>query len=372
MSRTGRDAPWTEAELDVVRRYYRTEPVAAVAARLPGRTVDAVRHAAKRVGVKSARTWTPEDDAALRAGWGVERTADLSRRLGRGPTALKQRAVRLGLAADRHYTPADLETVRSMYATRTAAEIATAVHGTPRAAKSVYRMAARLGLRKIAQWSPEEVERVRGALAEGGTDAAVAARLGLTREQVTHVRNRLGLPRDEGAVRAARRRAVRTQFARLGVRSGGELRALGYRRYAAENGWPEDLPPRAVQILNVLAERGPQTKRELAAAIGMATGQTGCNGSPMFLKASARSATMHGHASYTALLAARGLVLRQRRSAGPGSGVRGGKLPDLYSLSPAAITWRDEHVGRERARERGAERPGDRADEAGVRGPAAE
>lgn len=367
MSRKGKDVGWSAAELDVVREFYPKEPVRAVAARLPGRTRDAVIHAARSLGIKGPRSWTAADDAALRAEWGKVRTWDLAKRIGRSPSALKQRAVKLGLDSDRYYTAADLALVRELYPTHTAAQIAERVHGTARAALSIYRIAERIGLRKAPHWTDEERDRVRVACAAGGTDRDIAARLNLTREQVTHVRNRLGIPRDAAAVRAAARRAVANQGRTLGVSNGGQLRAYGYRRFARANGWPEDLPPRAVQVLNVLAEHGPKTKRELAEAIGMPTTQIGGNGYPTFLKASARSSTMKGHGSYTALLVARGFVARHRRSAGPGSGARGGKLPDLYLLTPAAIAWREQHGTGERGgdRERGGEEAGVQPADAG-------
>lgn len=351
MSRRGVDAPWTAAELAVVRKWYPKEPVAAVLARLPGRTIDGIRHAAKRVGVRTARAWTVADDARLRASWGKARSQDLARLLGRSPSAIKQRAGRLGLDADRYFSPGEIELVRELYPTTRAAAIAERIYGTGRSALGIYKLAQKLGLQKCPHWSAAEVERVRSALAEGGTDRAVAARLGLTRGQVTHVRNRLCIPRDAAALLEARRGAVRTQFSRLGIRTGGDLRAMAYRRYALECGWPGDLPPRAVQILNVLAEHGPQTSLALARTLGMRTaGKRNCE----LLKASAHSALLKGHGTYTGLLVARGLVSHQRRSGGPGSGRRGGRLPGLYTLTPAAITTRETIRGEQRD-ERGRE-----------------
>jgi hypothetical protein len=350
VSRKGLDSAWTDPELEVVRTHYPTLPVAEVAALLPGRTVEAVRHAAKRVGVKCARSWSPADDEVLRASWGKVNTGALAKRLGRSPSALKQRAGRLTLDAERCYTDAEKQVVRDLYATHTAAQIAERVHGNARCALAIYRLAAKLGLRKCAHWSPEEMARVGAAVAQGGTDAAVAVRLNLTREQVTHIRNRLKLPRNDADVLEARRGAVRTQYAALGVKNGGELRALAYRNFARANGWPEDLPPRAVQILNVLAGRGPTTRRQLAEAIGMPTDQVGRNGYPMYLKASAHSSTMRGHGSYTSLLLALNLITELRRAGGPGSGKQGARLPSLYSLTPEAIAHHQEHchVGDER------------------------
>lgn len=350
MSRAGIDTRWTAAELAEVRRLYPTTPVAAIAAAL-GRSADGVRHAAKRLGVWTARMWSPAEDAVLRAGWGNRRTGDVARELGRSPSALKQRAGKLGLAADRQYTPADLALVRELYPTHTAAQIAERVHGTPRAAGAVFRLAHRLGLRKWPHWGPEVLDRVRALHAEGLPDRAIAERLAGTvapgqkgHWQVKEIRrNRLGLPTIPDI--EGKRQAVKTQFARLGIASGGELRGLAYRKFAAANGWPEDLRPREVQILNVLAEHGPKTRLELAGLIGMRTDRRDRPGHLALLTGNGPGGT------YTASLLRRGLVARQARfTSGRGKGMN--RLPDLYLLTPHAITIREDCLERaQRARD---------------------
>lgn len=338
MSRAGTDTAWSAAELDVVRRLYPTTPVGEIAHQL-GRSEDAVRHAAKRVGVKAARTWTTADDAALAAAWGKVRSQDLARTLKRSPSAIRQRAIKLGLDAGRQYTDAERALVRELYPTHTAAQIAERVLGTGKAAKAVYRLAFALGLSKQPHLPDEVLAAVRRECAAGGTDAAVARRLGLTREQVTHVRNRLGIPRDEAAVLAARRAGVKTQYARLGVRTAGELRALAYREFARENGWPEDLRPREVQILNALAARGvPMTAPELAAAIGANTAERHRTGKRRIL--------LSGNGpggTYTASLARRGLVVNLGRLAAV-AGRGKGRSRCLFTLGPAALAILEERA----------------------------
>lgn len=44
---------------------------------------------------------------------------------------------------------------------------------------------------------------------------------------------------------------------------------MAFRRYAASSGWPEDLAPREVHILEVLSASDPMTRPEIARAIGM-------------------------------------------------------------------------------------------------------
>jgi hypothetical protein len=133
----------------------------------------------------------------------------------------------------------------------------------------------------------------------------------------------------------AKKRAVVNQLKTLGLSSPTELRSRAFRLYAIECGWPEDLRPREVQILNVLAARGvPMTRLEIAQAIGMRTDRTGDRG--------------HGHktlellsgngpgGTYTASLMRRGLVAKLKR----GSVVAGlgkGHSRDLYYLGPEAV-----------------------------------
>lgn len=371
MSRSGVDAPWSSEELDVIRREYPScssrSQVLDLAERL-GRSADAVyKMAARRLGLATARTWTIEQDNLLREGWGKTKTQVLSKKIGRSPSALKQRARKLGLDSERLYTEVEKAIVRSMYGTHTASQIAERIHGTTKAVASIYQLAQNLGLRKCARWSPEEMEAVRAARAEGGTDSDIARRLGKTREQITHIRNRLGLPRDAAAILESRRRAVKTQHSRLGVANGGELRSLGYRQYASACGWPEDLPPRAVQILNVLAEHGPKTAQELAEAIGLKPKRNSVGGHFMYLTCASRSNLVRGHGTYTGLLVAKGLVHREQRYL-TGRGKGKNRLPCLYILTPAAIQIREQCLERAQREERDGRTP---AAEAGLQPTAA-
>lgn len=231
----------------------------------------------------------------------------------------------------RHFWTAEERAfLREVYGRTTAAVIAWAVDHS---VSSVEQQAKILGLTR-PRMAPEVRERIRQLHGRGLTDAAIARELGMDRRAVTTVRaKRLGLPASAAGILEARRQGVRTQRKTLGIRSAGQLRGLSFRRYAVEQGWPEDLRPRAVQILNVLAARGvPMTRPELAEAIGMPW------------KGSRKSLTSNDpEGSYLAHLAARGLVQVLPRAVTVSGQGRGRSL-NLYYLGPVALTILEERA----------------------------
>lgn len=283
------------------------------------------------------RSWSQSDDEALRGGWGKIPTRQLAKEIGRSSSAVKQRAAKLGLDSGRYWSIEEIKIVRDHYHSHTAPQIAVMLGLQPRAALNVYKIAAAIGLRKLARLDDELLNQVGELHAKGLNDVEIAKRLGSTRDTIHHVRfDRLRLPMVEDACSEARRRGVKTQFARLGVSNAAELRSLAYRKYAAENGWPEDLRPREVQILNVLSAQGvPMTRQELAAAIGMKS-------KPEDYGRSGQRKLLAGNGpggSYPASLARRGLVTILWRS-GPqckATGKGNGRRVNLYALGPAAL-----------------------------------
>jgi hypothetical protein len=236
------------------------------------------------------------------------------------------------------FTDEEAALVRQLYDTHTAAEIAQRIHGTGRAARSIFQFACRLGLRKWPCHSPETLDRVRELHGQGLNDTQIAAAMGMNKRNVSEIRlNRLKLPKNVEAIRAARRRAVRTQQATLGIDSGGELRAIAYRKFAAENGWPETLRPREVQILNVLAASGvPMSRLEIAEKIGMRTDRMGGNKTLALLVGNGPGGT------YTASLLRLGMIDVLKRA----DKSKGGKgcSRHLYVLGPAALAILEERA----------------------------
>jgi len=172
---------------------------------------------------------------------------------------------------------------------------------------------------------------------KGLCNPCIAREVGLgDRHSVARWRGRAGCPSSVGQIQCCRckeRTAEKTrrQCRDAGVRSLAEIRSLAFAKFAIDNGWPEDLRPREVQILNVLADRGvPMSRLELAEAIGMRTDRMASRGTLVLLVGNGPGGT------YTASLMRRGLLLKLKRGArvhGQGKG----RSRDLYCLGPAAI-----------------------------------
>jgi len=220
----------------------------------------------------------------------------------------------------RFWTIEDLELLRRWYGKEPAAEVAARLG---RSRRSVYIRAAIEGItRKIEKG---RVAKTRALIARkhplGWSDADIAAAAGCSREWISELRRSMGLPSNAHSARqrAKTSRAMQRLVRRLGLQSGADLRTEAFRQYAIESGWPEDLAPRAVAILNVLWQRGPMTRRELSDAIGMPW------------KGSRKSLTSNDpEGSYLATLQARGLVVRLGRCVRSGRGK--GEHVNLYSI----------------------------------------
>jgi len=139
---------------------------------------------------------------------------------------------------------------------------------------SVYRAAERFGL---SEKNPHHgrnakfVAFVRDCHAKGWSDAETAAAWGCERHTAERARNRLGLPHNAYSEHRRRRVAEKTQqqLRKAGLPSIGHLRVEAFKKYARDHGWPEDLKPRQVQILELLWVNGPMTRENIGQALGM-------------------------------------------------------------------------------------------------------
>lgn len=332
---------WDEPSDEIVRRHYKEADGGKLCAKLLGRSVQSVRKRASFLGIKSLRMWTPEEERYLTEQWGKVRPRVLVAELKRPHAAIKQKALKLGLDAERFYTEEQKQKVREMYPTHTAPEIAVAVFGSSRSARAVWRLANILGLQKWKRWPPAVIAKVTELHGEGLGDGEIAREMadwfqpGLKGAyQVKAIRrDRLKLPRNVAAKKRCLQRGHKKQLESMGLSSFGHMRREAYRKYAIDNGWPEDLRPREVQILNLLAHVGvPMTKLEIAQALGMRTDRRQY---PNVKFKSIPLLTGNGKGgTYTASLCHRGLLTRMRRAAllfdKPNA-------HDLFCLGPEAL-----------------------------------
>lgn len=278
---------------------------------------------------KPGKPWTPNDRRRLaKAIAAGRRFADISSAMNRSRYAIASAVQRFGLEdQNRYWKPWQQAFVAAHYRRARTATIAACLGKSPHA---VYLTANRLGL------SEKQSTPIRDQHAEfmrlhrlGWSDAEVAAALGVTREGVTEYRSRQKppLPANGRNERYRRRVAENTkrQCQEAGVASLAEVRVLAFRDFAKRNGWPEDLRPRAVQILNLLYDNGPMTRRQIVAAAGMrwrGSRPSLCSNDP--------------EGSYLANLIARGLVVSLGRI-GTVHGKGKGRSVQVYAVPPHVV-----------------------------------
>lgn len=285
------------------------------------------------------RTWTPKMVATLRREYLVSSNRNaIAHRLGVSMSSLKTKAARLRLVRDRQWTKAQKRTLRAKYETADVGELAAELG---RGIGAIYQQAAKMGLHKPNRphaWPKRLIARVKLLFRAGHPDRVIAERCKITYDQAKHIRQ-ASCSRMCNRDMDAKRRSIENQRKTLGFQTPGQLRAMSYRRFAAESGWPEDLRARETQILNLLAARGiPMSLIEIATALGMRTDLVNCvTGSPKPLSGNGPGG------SYTATLARRGLIVRLVRALhihGQGKG----RSKDLYTLGPAALAILQERA----------------------------
>jgi hypothetical protein len=222
----------------------------------------------------------------------------------------------------RPWKPGELELLAHLYGQGWSGQACAAALG--RTLSSVEGAIERYGLKRGAHPKVSAAEKLEIARlnALGWPDTHIADLLGHERHSVSEHRKRLGLPsREKGEVwRQAIARGARRQLDRMGLTSMGQLRQMAFMARALRAGWPADLRPRAVQMLDLLHDRGPQIRRQIAAALKMpwkGSRKSLCSNDP--------------EGSYLAHLMARGLVVSLGRVV---KGVGRGRSCHLYALAP--------------------------------------
>jgi DNA-binding transcriptional ArsR family regulator len=220
----------------------------------------------------------------------------------------------------RYWTDTERQHLQRLYPNHTVTVIARRLGRSP---KAIYQEADKLGLSKVIRTPTglafrAELRRLNGL---GYSDTEIAESIGCERHTISKWRQRLNLPSNARGDRYKARVRVKTaeQCRKAGVSTLGAVRALAFRKRAAEAGWPADLRPRAVEMLEALSARGPLTRREIAEAIGMPW-----KGSRWSLKSN------DPEGSYLAHLMAQGLVISLGRLVRQGGK---GRNCHLYSLA---------------------------------------
>jgi transposase len=300
------------------------------------------------------KAWTKDDDRLLAKFYGTDLTLDeLAEVLERTKFSVKNRVRFLGLRTGHYWTAEQIATVQQLIGAAAGPEyggsaIAAAVGKTTR---QLYNLVKRLGIspkRWTKQLADELKQFIRARHAEQWSDQEIAdgwsaehPECPADRRWVAEVRgDQLGLPANGiGCERQRRRVAEKTreQLAAAGFNSLAELRAKAFEDYGTSHGWPGVKRPRAVQILNLLYEHGPQTRRQIADKIGLSWNPCKHKPEGFGLRGNGPGGT------YTAELMRLGLVVRLGRC------VRNGpnryKQTFLYAIAPSVVRGPVTHRG---------------------------
>jgi hypothetical protein len=234
----------------------------------------------------------------------------------------------------RPWTRPELDLLRDNYREVAVEDLADTLR---RSARAVWQRARIEGVAKqCPRFSEADKDWIRKLVAKGWCNRCIGRRVKHDRQNVRRWRRHLGLPAitvrgmtNCPVCKERTRATTKEQCKRAGVKSLAEVRGLAFAKFARNNGWPENLRPREVQILNVLAARGvPMTRLEIAQGIGMRTDREDRPGHLAVLTGNGPGGT------YTASLMQQGLLLKLKRAA---SGFGQGKNRDLYYLGPAAL-----------------------------------
>lgn len=277
------------------------------------------------------RTWTAQLDEQLTMSWGAGiKTSQIAANLRKTVSSIRSRAKKLGLRRPgRHvFTEDERQLVRTNYKARGGPWCARQLGLSVTRVRSV---ALRMGIGdQVPRIDYEDLDRfIAKKNAAGWSDTEIAAVYrrpgrvgGMDRHTISDRRRRLGLPDQARSDRQRRKIGLkaRVQCRRAGVRNLAEIRVLAYRRFAKGHGWPEDLRPRAVQILDALWQLGPMARPEIAAAIGMPW------------KGSRKSLVSNDpEGTYLAHLIKRGLVVALKRARKVTGRGRGHSM-DVYAI----------------------------------------
>lgn len=217
----------------------------------------------------------------------------------------------------------DLDKLKVLYPTMTARELA------PIFGCSVYsvRTAAYYNVpRKCPRHviTEEVLAKIRELNQSGHSDTEISQFMQICRKTATRLRKKLGLPSNAKSTRFLTRIAHATAKTceEKGYSSLADMRSQLIQARCDASGWAKNLRPRHVQILNLLAAKGPMTRKEITEGIGL-----NWLGGSRSLKSSDPEGCYIGH-----LIKRRLLVNLGRISKGVGSG----RSVSVYSVTLTA------------------------------------
>lgn len=284
------------------------------------------------------RKWTATEKAFVRKHLPTMKRREIARRLNRSYSSLCCMVQKLGWAPSRYWSQAEKRIVIERTAAGDSAkQIAALLPG--RTVDSVWNVRPKLGLSRGLKLGADFLAYIREKHAEQWTDAEIRdgwnqlhpdRKTGaIARECVGKRRRKLGLPNNRLADRMRNRVRAKTaeQLKAAGLSSLAELRRTVIQKRIADMGWPTDLTMREAQILSLIWEKGPLTKRAIAEGIGM----------PVHAMSRKMLKSNGPGGNYLADLMRRGLLVSLGRVVRTGKG-RGNNVK-LYSL-PLSIERR--------------------------------
>lgn len=243
--------------------------------------------------------------------------------LNRTRAGITMRGLKLGLPCPsgcpkRPFTEAEVQAVRDRYAAEGPVPLAREMGRKP---ADIVGLAGRLGVHCWTHWTREEDQRLIDLCQRKLTNREIAAALGRSIPSIGKRKQALGLTVALYNPEARRRQLITLHQASNPI--GSEVRWARERLALGEHGWPPDLNPKEIAILNSLQANGPQNRRTLAKSIG----------EPMTRR---RVLSTHGGTSAMSRLLARGLVTRCRLR-------NGRKCIVIYTLTAFALANKGKH-----------------------------
>jgi hypothetical protein len=266
--------------------------------------------------------YSAREDRIIRAQWPY--VAAIAELLGRTENAVRGRARKLGLPCasgkpKRLFTDAEREIIRARYTAEGAIPLAREL-GRTRA--DIVSIAGRLGVRfdGLWPWTAQDDATLRDMVQRKIPNPQMAAKLNRTPAAVNKRKEFLGLTVQ--LYDPAVRRNTLLKAHECGRSLSVEIRWARRRIALGEHGWHPDLNPKEIAILTSLLNHGPQSRENLSLSIG----------EPPTRPLRKRLMT-HGGRSAMARLMARGLVARLRMS-------RSREYLYIYTLTAMALKLR--------------------------------